>query len=97
MLPKKKKKNYLLVVEGSIPTAEKGKYATVGEEKERTLTLLEELAKTALKIIALGSCSSFGGIPKAQPNPAECKSVKEILAEKNITTPLINIPGATSS
>jgi len=83
-------------VEGSIPTAEKGKYATVGEEKERTLTLLEELeelAKTALKIIALGSCSSFGGIPKAQPNPAECKSVKEILAEKNITTPLINIPG----
>jgi len=84
-------------VEGSIPTAEKGKYATVGEEKERALTLLEELAKTALKIIALGSCSSFGGIPKAQPNPAECKSVKEILAEKNITTPLINIPGATSS
>ena len=73
---KEKKGKYLLIVEGSIPTKEKGVYGTIGALKGKHQTILgslEELAKDALMIICLGTCSSFGGIPSAKPNPTPRK------------------------
>jgi hydrogenase small subunit len=94
--PKKKKGKYLLIVEGSIPTKDKGIYGTLGKLKGKHQTILEsliDLGSDALAVIALGTCSSFGGIPAAHPNPTGCKSVDEIFKENNIKTPLINVPG----
>jgi hydrogenase small subunit len=54
---------------------------------------VETLAKDALAVIALGSCAAFGGIPAAQPNPTQCRSVSEVLQAKGINTPVVNIPG----
>jgi hydrogenase small subunit len=93
---KKKKGEYVLVVDGAVPTAEGGVYGAVGERNGKPVTMqqrVEELAKDALAIIAMGTCASFGGIPAAPPNPTGCVSVQKYLASKKITKPLINVAG----
>ena len=52
-----------------------------------------DLAKKALAVLAVGTCSSFGGIPSGKPNPTGAKSVMEFLKEQKIDKPVINIPG----
>jgi hydrogenase small subunit len=78
---------YILVVEGSIPFGLDGAYCTVGGRT--AVDLLNEAAAGAAAIIATGNCASFGGIPKAKPNPTGAKGVWEIISGK----PVINIPG----
>ena len=77
---------YILVVEGSIPTAGEG-YCTIGGRS--ALDLLNEAAAGAAAVIATGNCATFGGLPKAQPNPTGARGVWEIIKDK----PVINIPG----
>ena len=87
---------YILVMEGSIPTAKGGIFGAVGEEKGKPVTILSRfigLARGALAIIALGNCATFGGIPAARPNPTGCRGVKDVLKEENIDVPFINISG----
>ncbi len=78
---------YILVVEGSIPLAADGVYCTIGGRT--ALDLLKEAAAGAAAIIATGNCASFGGIPKAKPNPTDAVGVWEIITDK----PVVNIPG----
>jgi hydrogenase small subunit len=78
---------YILVVEGSIPVAEDGIYCTVGGRT--AVDLLREAAAGAAAIIATGNCASFGGIPKAKPNPTGAKGVWELITDKTV----VNIPG----
>lgn len=78
---------YLLVVEGSIPTGGDGVYCTVGGHT--AVDILEEAASKAAAIIAVGNCATFGGIPKAVPNPTEAKGVMELVTD----TPVLNLPG----
>jgi hydrogenase small subunit len=69
---KENPKEFLLIVEGSIPTKENGSYAAIGEKGEKPISLAdwtESLAKEAMAVIAMGTCASFGGIPAASPNP----------------------------
>lgn len=92
----REKGEYILIVEGSIPTAAGGIYGTLGEENGKPVTLLnrvESLGENAFLTIAMGTCSSYGGIPAAKPNPTGCKPVEEIFRSKKIDTPVINIPG----
>ena len=91
-----KKGSYVLVVEGAIPTAEEGIYGIIGEQDGKAISMVskfESLSGSALAIIALGTCASFGGIPAASPNPTECQSVEQALQAAGISTPVINIPG----
>jgi len=83
--------SYVLVVEGSIPTKDGGRYGTLGEEP--MVDRVVALAKNAMAVIALGTCASFGGIFAAAPNPGGCVSVGALLKDRSIETPLINIPG----
>jgi hydrogenase small subunit len=78
---------YVLVVEGSIPTGENGAYCTIGGRS--ALDLLREAAEGAAAVIATGNCAAFGGLPKAKPNPTGAKGVWEIITDK----PVVNIPG----
>ena len=78
---------YVLVVEGSIPTGENGAYCTIGGRSAADLLL--EAAEGAAAIISTGNCAAFGGLPKADPNPTGAKGVWEIITDK----PVINIPG----
>ena len=91
-----KKGAYILIVEGAIPTAKGGIHGVVGERGGKPITMLsrvEELAKDALVVVALGTCASFGGIPAAYPNPTQCLGVGDVLQARGINTPLVNIPG----
>jgi hydrogenase small subunit len=93
---KRQKGEYVLVVDGAVPTADGGVYGAVGERNGKPVTMkqrVEELAKDALAVIAMGTCASFGGIPAAPPNPTGCVSVQKALAASGIQKPLINVPG----
>jgi hydrogenase small subunit len=78
---------YLLVVEGSIPTAEDGIYCCIGGRT--ALDILEEAAAGALAVVAVGSCATFGGIPKAAPNPTGAVGVMDLVKDK----PVVNMAG----
>ncbi|MFH1382503.1 MAG: hydrogenase small subunit [Chloroflexota bacterium] len=93
---KNKSGEYVLCVEGAIPTATDASYGVLGERGGKPVGMrerVEELARQALAVLAVGTCASFGGIPAAAPNPTGCKPVRQILAEKGINKPLINLPG----
>jgi len=77
---------YLLVVDGSIPLGNPG-FSTIAGVSN--LAMLEETAKGAAAIIAVGTCAAFGGLPHADPNPTGAVSVSDIISDK----PIINVPG----
>jgi hydrogenase small subunit len=78
--------NYIMVVDGSIPTANPA-YSTIAGISN--LDMLMDTARGAAAVISVGSCASFGGIPAAKPNPTGAKSVAELITDK----PIINVPG----
>jgi hydrogenase small subunit len=78
---------YLLVVEGSIPTAEDGIYCCIGGRT--AVDILQEAAAKAIAVVAVGSCAAFGGIPKAAPNPTGAVAVMDLVTDK----PVLNLPG----
>jgi hydrogenase small subunit len=82
---------FVLVVEGAIPTAEGGIYCQIGGRT--ALDLVTEAADRAGAIIAIGSCASWGGIPSADPNPTGAKGAPEVLAGKTVVT----IPGCPAN
>jgi hydrogenase small subunit len=79
--------NYILAIEGSVPTADGGVYCTIGGKT--ALSILEEAAKGAKAILSVGSCSSFGCVTVANPNPTGCKPIHKLVTNK----PVVNIPG----
>jgi hydrogenase small subunit len=64
---------YLVIVDGSIPLGIDGAYSCIGGQSN--VEMLKEVAQGAAAIIAVGTCASFGGIPKANPNPTGAVSV----------------------
>ncbi len=92
-----KKGNYILVIEGALPMAGNGAdYGSIGEEDGKGMSMFaraESLGKDALAVVALGTCATFGGIAAGAPNPSGCIGVGELFKQRNISTPLINIPG----
>jgi len=93
---KRQKGEYVLVVDGAIPTADGGIYSVIGERNGKPVPMVEklkELSAGAMAVIALGTCAAFGGIPAAPPNPTGCKSVQKVLEASGIKKPLINVPG----
>jgi hydrogenase small subunit len=91
-----KQGEFLLIVDGVVSTADGGIFCTVGERGEERIPVRQwvvELGKKALAVMALGTCSCFGGIPGARPNPSGVKKLMDIYKEEGVKTPLINVPG----
>jgi hydrogenase small subunit len=83
--------SFILAVEGGIPTIFNGKTCFLWSENGVDVTAMEavnELAAKAAKIICVGTCSAYGGIPAGKPNPTAIKSVKALTGKSTI-----NIPG----
>lgn len=78
---------HIVIVEGSIPTADGGVYCTIAGKT--ALQHMEEAAAGAAAIINVGTCSSFGGIPAASPNPTGARGVPDVVSN----VPIINLPG----
>jgi hydrogenase small subunit len=78
---------YILLVTGSIPTKDGGIYCTVGGRTARDI--LEEAAKGAAAVVAIGACAHWGSVQAARPNPTGAVGVAEIIKDK----PVVNIAG----
>ena len=88
-------KQFYLVVEGAIPTAENGRCCVIGELNDVPLTMLDAVkryAPMAKAVVAAGTCAAFGGISAALPNQTGCMSVKDVLALNSISALVVNLP-----
>ncbi len=84
---KKYKGEYLMLVEGSVPTEADGVYCCIGGRT--ALDIVKEAAEGAKAIIAWGSCASNGCVQSAKPNPTGATPVHEIISGKTV----IRVPG----
>jgi hydrogenase small subunit len=86
--------SYVLAIEGGIPTAFGGAACWAwSTEKDGDVTFKEAvglLAPKAAKILAIGTCAGWGGIPGAVPDPTLAKGVGEYLGA-GYTSKIINI------
>jgi len=81
------KGEYILAVEGNPPLGEDGMYCIYyGRPFVETL---KEYAKHAKAVIAWGSCSSWGCVQAAKPNPTRAVPIDKVILDK----PIIKIPG----
>ncbi len=97
----------ILVVEGTpqigTPSGgSQGFFCTTGRYNGSPVTgyeLLQKLAAKASYVVALGQCSSFGGIPAGKGNVTGAVSVRDALNAASVTTknPVINIPGCPAN
>lgn len=79
---KKHKGKFICVVEGSIPTKYDGAYGKIGG---RTfLEIARHVIPNALATVCMGTCSAYGGVPAAAPNPGGYKGVGEALGIKTV-------------
>ena len=76
--------NFILVVEGAIPTKDGGVYCKVGGRT--AMDSLNRVAEKAAAIIAVGSCASFGGVAAADPNPTGASGVPVLLEGRKVVT-----------
>ncbi len=88
----KYKGRYVLMVEGGVPTALEGQYLTIGAHGKTGLESAREASEHAAAIFAIGTCSSFGGIQAANPNPTAAKPLSDVTNK-----PVINVPGCPPS
>jgi hydrogenase small subunit len=79
--------SYILVLEGGVPTAFDGNACIVWSENGRDVTYgeaIRSLAPNAIKVICVGQCACFGGIPASGKNPLELVSVPSYLGMETI-------------
>jgi len=79
---------FICVIEGALPTGLDGKYLTLGAKGRTGMEVAKEVTSKAAAVICIGSCSSFGNVQAAKPNPTDAKGISDALGIKTI-----NIPG----
>lgn len=89
--------SYVLVVEGGIPTRFNGGCCSVWTYNGQDVTYKDavlDFARGTSTILAVGTCASFGGIPKAPPNPTGIMGMEELLVHEGVKEKtVINITG----
>ena len=84
--------NYILIVDGSLPTAENEWWVAVAGHSG--LSMLREAVAGAAAVVAVGACATFGGIPAAAPNPSKAMGVGDLMSSGLIPTrSLVNLAG----
>ncbi len=73
---------FICVVEGAIPTADGGVYGMIGGRT--MLEIAQSIIPRAKHTICLGTCSAFGGLSAAAPNPTGAKGVSDALGVDTI-------------
>ena len=83
---------YVVVVEGSIPTALNGAYCTI--RGRSALSIVREVCAGARLVIGAGTCAFDGGLAAAAPNPTGAVGVREAVPG---LTNLVNLPGCPAN
>src|ERR1700677_2132709 len=95
---------FVLVVEGSIPNEKikkEGYWAALGtdpvtKQPITTNEWIDRLTPKALAVIAIGTCSAYGGIHAMQGNPTGCMGLADYLGwdwRSKSGVPIVNVPG----
>lgn len=83
---------YVLVVEGAVPIQYEGRccwpWSNASGVEETFRDVVKKYAANAAKIVCVGACASYGGIPAAGANPTTAQSVQTVTGKATI-----NIPG----
>ena len=66
----------ILCVEGSLITGPFGTGMFDSYRGRPKIQIAEALAQRARYVVAVGTCSAFGGIPAAPPNPTDCTGLQ---------------------
>lgn len=77
---------YIVLVEGSIPTNDDGVYCCVGGRT--ALDIVRDVSKNAAAVIAWGSCASNGCVQSSKPNPTGATPLHKVIGK-----PVVNVPG----
>jgi len=88
----KYKGRYVLMVEGGIPHGDSSYYLTIGGHGKTGEQSAIDASAHAAAIFAIGTCSSFGGVQAAAPNPTNAVSLSKVTPK-----PVINVPGCPPS
>jgi len=83
----RKASNYILLVEGGVPTAFDGHACTPWSDGGREVSFLEAvriLAEKAKQVMCVGTCAAYGGISAMGANPTAVKSVSEAIGKSTI-------------
>ena len=76
---------YIMTVEGSVPTKDGGVYCTIAGRT--ALAHLREAAEKAMAVVAWGSCASNGCVQSSHPNPTGATPIHKLLPG------VVNVPG----
>lgn len=82
---------FILAVEGGVAAFEPH-FLTIGAKGTNGYELLQEVAAKAKAIFAMGTCSCYGGIQAASPNPTHCCGISQVLHQK-----VVQVPGCPPS
>ena len=88
----KYKGRYILMVEGGVPTGNEGSFLTIGGHGKKGKDIAIEASEHAAAIFAIGTCSAFGGVQAAVPNPTGAVGLSEVTHKT-----VINVPGCPPS
>lgn len=86
------KGKYILMVEGGIPSGDNSFYLTVGGHGNTGETIAKNASEHAAAIFAIGTCSAFGGVQAAHPNPTGAVALSKVTNKT-----VINVPGCPPS
>ncbi len=81
---------FILLVDGAVSTKENGYYNIIANYRGRPVTALEAIKMAGEKakyVVTVGTCSSYGGISAAKPNPSGSKSVDAVINKEVIKLP----------
>jgi len=85
---------FILAIEGGIPTGAGGKCCVIGDRNGNDWTILDavnELGPKAKYVMAVGTCAAYGGVVRPSTYTG-VKNVREILTGKT-RNPIIRLPG----
>lgn len=85
-------KEFILVIEGGVSLGNHAHFLTSGADSITGEEECKEVAQKAQAIFAVGTCSSFGGVQAAYPNPTQSIGIDSFLSQR-----IINIPGCPPS
>jgi hydrogenase small subunit len=78
---------YLMVTDGAVPTGDNGIYCKVGGKTY--LESVQECARGAAAVVAIGSCASWGGWPSSGVNPTGARPLNAVIKDR----PIVTVPG----
>lgn len=84
------KEKFVLCIEGSVSMGDQEEYITLGGKSG--YQEISHLIKKAEAVFAVGTCSSYGGIQTAYPNPTNGFGIQEVFKRE-----IIHIPGCPPS